>query len=210
MRKEEIIKGIEKHKIIAIIRSDSEKNVAETAGAIIRGGVPVVEIALNTPGAPGVIEKIRREYPQALIGAGTVITPADVDAACDAGALFMFSPVFNPVMVERCRQKGVVSIPGIYTPTEAYTAMQAGADFIKLFPANLGGPGYVKTLLAPLPECRIIAVGGVNAENMASYLQAGALAVGSSSMLFSKEELKEGRFDRIEENVKTLLSVINP
>lgn len=203
MNKETVTQAIEEHKIIAIIRSDSEKHVAETAGAIIRGGLPLVEIALNTPGALNVIRKLRSDYPQAVIGAGTVKTPQDVDAAVDAGALFMFSPVFNPAMVERCIEKKVCAIPGVFTPTEAFSAVQAGADFIKLFPANLAGPDYVRTLLAPQPECKIIAVGGVNRENMKDYLKAGALAVGSSSMLFSKEELKEGLFDRIEERVRT-------
>jgi len=205
----EIIKAIEHYKAIAILRWDCITPVERAAAAIISGGLPLLEISFTTPQACTAIEHLRKKHPRAIIGAGTVNTIEEVKQAQQAGAQFMFSPIFNESMVRYCTEQKIVCIPGVFTPTEVYQATRAGADFVKLFPANIGGPGYVKTLMAPLPQSRIIAVGGVNAENLQPYLDAGALAVGVAGSLFSKEDLAEERVDKIRRQTEDFMLLLN-
>ncbi|MBN2735946.1 MAG: bifunctional 4-hydroxy-2-oxoglutarate aldolase/2-dehydro-3-deoxy-phosphogluconate aldolase [Spirochaetales bacterium] len=209
MKDREIIQFIEKTKAIAILRSSSADHVKETAQAIIRGGLPLVEVSITTPGALDVIYALRLENPDAVIGAGTVNTVEDVRCVLEAGAMFVFSPVYNPEMINYCVQHNIVCIPGVFTPSEVFAATQQGAHFVKLFPASIGGPDYVKAIMAPLPKSRIIAVGGVTLDNLHAFYSAGALAVGIASCLFSKDDILAGNFTRISDNTKKFVAIVN-
>ncbi len=166
------IERIREEKIVAVLRHvlDVDAAVARLAAA----GISLIEITLDSDGA---FEAIRRT-PGAL--AGTVRTPEQVEAAVAAGAVAVVSPTFVPAVLERARDLGVPAIPGALTPTEVETAWRAGAAMVKLFPASLGGPRYVRDLLAPLADVPLIVTGGVDASNVRAFLDAGAMAVGTS------------------------------
>lgn len=163
---------IREERIVAVLRrvDELDASVARLAAA----GIRLIEITLDSDGA---LEAIRR-HPGAL--AGTVRTAAQVDAAVEAGAVAVVSPVFVPAVIERARELGVPAIPGALTPTEVEAAWRAGAALVKLFPAALGGPRYVRDLLAPLSDVPLIVTGGVDASNARAFLDAGAVAVGTS------------------------------
>lgn len=174
--------------IVAIIRANSPDLALPAAKALLAGGVNAIEVTLTTPGACEAIAAMSRELGAgALIGVGTVLTPADANEAMDAGAAYVISPVCRTELIAASHARGCPVMLGCYTPTEAQTAHEAGADFIKLFPADTLGPAYIKALLAPLPHLRIVPTGGVNHETLASFMQAGCAAVGAGSCLVSKD-----------------------
>jgi len=170
---------------IAILRSRSPaEHTLRAARAIARAGVRHVEITLTSPGAVEVIAALARDT-QAFIGAGTVTTPEMLDTVVDAGARFIVTPVVTLPVVARARARGVPIICGGSTPTELWTAQQAGADLCKVYPArNLGGPDYIRTILGPLDGMKLVPTGGVQVEDVADYLRAGAFAVGVGDTAF--------------------------
>lgn len=191
------------YKVVAIIRSKST-GLAEVADAIITGGIYAVEISLNSPGALSEINqlsKIYRNHPDVVIGAGTVTGIKNAGAAIEAGASFIISPVLEEEVIEICNQKEVVAIPGVVTPTEMYRAVQSGADMVKLFPASVFGPEYIKAVKAPMPYVKVMAVGGINQKNTIDYLQAGCDAVGIGSALIKDEDIIGKRYDAIASKV---------
>lgn len=169
--------------LIAIIRLQSERGLAESVRALAEGGFRAIEITMNTPGAIHAIAEARAALGEGYaIGAGTVLTTAEVRRAANAGAQFIVSPDTQANVIRAAGDAGLVSIPGALTPTEVAAARRHGADLIKLFPASLFGPSYLKELLAPLNWLRLVPTGGVRIDNIAAYLDSGAaaLAVGSS------------------------------
>ena len=177
--------------IIAIVRTNAETDLLRVSEALAEGGVRAMEITLPTPGALDAIKLIREKLSTALrIGAGTVLDAADARAAYEAGAEFIVTPTLQPDTVAFCREYGLPIACGCFTPTEALAAHRAGADFIKLFPADTLGPAYVRALLAPLPFLKIMPTGGVSRDNLASWLQAGAVGVGLGSGLVPKDALR--------------------
>jgi 2-dehydro-3-deoxyphosphogluconate aldolase/(4S)-4-hydroxy-2-oxoglutarate aldolase len=171
---------IRAERVVAILRrvSEPERVVDELAA----GGISVVEVTLDSDRALETIERLRGSNELTVL-AGTVRTPADAEAAASAGAQACVAPALVPEMLERCRELGVPAIPGALTPTEIETAVRLGASLVKLFPARLLGPGYVRDVLAPLTDAPLIVTGGVDASNARSFLDAGALAVGVGSAL---------------------------
>jgi 2-dehydro-3-deoxyphosphogluconate aldolase/(4S)-4-hydroxy-2-oxoglutarate aldolase len=170
-----VIDRIREERVVAVLRRvpDVDAAIAQLRGA----GIALVEITLDSDGA---LDAIRR-HSGCL--AGTVRTPADVDAAVDAGAVAVVSPTFVPAVVARAHELGVPAIPGALPPSEVEAAWQAGAALVKLFPASLGGARYVNDLLAPLADVPLIVTGGVGADNARAFLDAGAVAVGVGSSL---------------------------
>jgi len=151
--------------------------------AVIEGGVDVVEVPLGVPGALDAISSLVDAFPSALIGAGTVMTAADAERALDAGARFLLSPVLRPEVIEAAHAAGAAAVPGAFTPTEIDACMRAGADLVKLFPADRLTPADLRVLLAALPDARLIPTGGITAANAAEWLAAGAVAVGVGGAL---------------------------
>jgi 2-dehydro-3-deoxyphosphogluconate aldolase/(4S)-4-hydroxy-2-oxoglutarate aldolase len=171
--------------VMAVIRAASADAALEMSHALVRGGITGIEITFSTPGAAGAIERARRVLPNALVGAGTVLTLADLEAACSAGASFLVSPHFDDTLVARAREKNVPFLAGALTPTEVVRAFDAGAACVKLFPGSAVGPGYVKALRGPLPHIPLMPTGGVDEKNLGEWFAAGVIAVGMGGALAS-------------------------
>jgi 2-dehydro-3-deoxyphosphogluconate aldolase/(4S)-4-hydroxy-2-oxoglutarate aldolase len=198
MKKHEKLDLIRKTGVIAIMRANSSEQLITAADAIKAGGVTVIEVTMTTPGALGVIETAKARYGEdVLFGAGSVLDPETARAAILAGADFVVAPTLNLDMVALCNRYSIPVMPGCYTPTEALTAWEAGADMIKLFPASFGGASLVKAILAPLPQLEIVPVGGVNLDTAADFIQNGAAALGVGSSLINQKILQTGDLDEL-------------
>ncbi|HST39746.1 MAG TPA: bifunctional 4-hydroxy-2-oxoglutarate aldolase/2-dehydro-3-deoxy-phosphogluconate aldolase [Conexibacter sp.] len=174
---------IAQRKVVAIVRAQ-EAAVAESVGdAVIEAGLDVLEVPLTTPDALGAIERLTRRHPQALIGAGTVLDATSARLAILAGARFLVSPSLHADVLATGHRYGAAVLPGVQTPTEVVQALEAGADLIKLFPADEHTPGYVKAIRAALPQAPIVPTGGVDATNARAWLDAGAVALGVGGTL---------------------------
>ncbi|MGQ9599861.1 MAG: bifunctional 4-hydroxy-2-oxoglutarate aldolase/2-dehydro-3-deoxy-phosphogluconate aldolase [Anaerolineae bacterium] len=193
MDKTEKLNLIRETGIIAVMRAKSSDQLIAAADAIQEGGVRVIEVTMTTPGALDVIAEATRRYGQdVLFGAGTVLDPETARAAILAGAGFIVAPTLNLNVLALCQRYSVPVIPGCFTPTEMLTAWEAGADMIKLFPAEIGGPDLVKAILAPLPQLEIVPVGGVTLETAAEFIRKGAVALGVGSNLINQRLLDSG------------------
>ena len=190
MHKNTIIRRLLDPGIIAIIRADSSDQLIEAAEALYAGGVTAMEVTMTTPNALQVISDVSARFGnQILMGVGSVLDTETCRAAILAGAEFVVTPVTKPDVIRLANRYGKPIAAGAFTPTEALTAHESGADFIKLFPAELGGPEYIKTLLAPLPMLQIIPTGGVTPQTAPDFLRAGSVALGAGSALVSREIL---------------------
>lgn len=169
--------------IVAVIRAASVDAALACTRALVRGGVTGIEITFSTPGAADAIAQARRELPDALIGAGTVLDQASLAAACDAGAAFLVSPHTDETLLDAARERDVPFLPGALTPTEVVRAHRAGAACVKLFPGSAVGPGYVKALRGPLPHIPLMPTGGVDEKNLGEWFAAGVVAVGMGGSL---------------------------
>lgn len=195
--------------VIAVLRAFSPDGLVEATEAIISGGVTVVEFALNTPEAFFLIKTSRARFgSQALIGAGTVLTKVDAQESVDAGAQFIITPVLNLEVVEFAHEQSIPVILGAYSPTEIRMASEWGADLIKLFPASVGGPGYVKAIRGPFPEVQLVPTGGVSVENAGEYIQAGAAAVAVGGKLVSRDWIAAKKFTELSETAHQLSQAV--
>ncbi|HEX5146553.1 MAG TPA: bifunctional 4-hydroxy-2-oxoglutarate aldolase/2-dehydro-3-deoxy-phosphogluconate aldolase [Conexibacter sp.] len=167
-------------RVVGILRCAEPLRVG---AAVVEGGVDVVEVPLGVPGALDAISSLSASFPQALVGAGTVTSADDAERALDAGARFLLSPVLRPEVVDAAHAAGAAAVPGAFTPTEIDACMRAGADLVKLFPADRLTPADLRTLLAALPDAELVPTGGVDASNAAQWLAAGAVAVGVGGAL---------------------------
>lgn len=170
-------------RVVPIIRTASPQWATQVAEVLAESGLGVIEVTFTVPDAAGVIRGLRARFPTALIGAGTVTTGDLARAAIDAGAQFLLSPSLSPGMVEVARGGRVLAVPGAFTPTEVVQALEGGAELIKIFPAEIGGPRHIRALLAPLPRARLLPTGGVTPQNAGEWFRAGAAAVGIGSAL---------------------------
>lgn len=210
---ENTIKQIRAHKIIAILRGLNVQQAVSTAQALHDGGITLVEVTFDQShpesfaSTSKAISAIREAMgDRMLVGAGTVTTPKLVDMAFQAGATYIISPDTDGEVITRTKVLGMASIPGAYTATEVKQAYRAGADFVKLFPATT--PEYLKALCAPLSHIPFLAVGGVNSQNAADFLKAGAVGVGLGSCLVNKKWVQDGEYNKITEEAKLLLKNI--
>lgn len=190
MTKPEIIARLLHPGVIAIIRADNSSQLIEATRALLDGGITSVEITMTTPDALQVIQDVSQKFgDKLLVGVGTVMDETTARQALEAGANFFVTPVFRPKVIEFCRQAEKPVMSGSYTPSEAFTAFEAGSDFIKIFPAEGLGPQYMKAILAPLPQLKIIPTGGVDVETCGEFIKAGCTAVAAGSSLVSKSIL---------------------
>lgn len=209
MHRDEQIKVIEESGIIAIVRFDRSEQLIQVARAIKAGGVDIIEFTMTTPNALGIIEESTREFgDEVLLGAGTVLDAETARAAILAGAEFIVAPTLDSEVIEVCRRYSKVVIPGAFTPTEILTAWQSGADFVKVFPASFGGPGYLKAIRGPLPQVKLMPVGGVSLENTADFIKAGAAAVAVGGNLVKKRAIAEGNFAELTETARQFVAAI--
>ncbi|OLO42475.1 2-dehydro-3-deoxyphosphogluconate aldolase [Alkalihalophilus pseudofirmus] len=183
---------IKENGVVAIIRGADPKNILQIANALQEGGVKTLEITVETPKVMSLIEAVRNDFPELIVGAGTVLDPETARAAILSGSQFIFSPTVNEETIRLTKRYGVISIPGALTPTEILTAYENGADMIKVFPANIFGPGYLRDVHGPLPHIPLMPTGGVDLHNVADYIQKGAVAVGlGSALVNTKKEIND-------------------
>lgn len=182
--------------LVGIIRNVSPEDVKRILPIYREAGLTTVEITMNTPGATDMIRyALENEHYGLNIGAGTVCTKDDLDAALDAGAQFIVTPVLSKKVVKSCVKKGVPVFPGAYTPTEIFNAWSLGASMVKIYPATALGPGYIKDLKAPMNQLKLLPTGGVSLENMEAFLKAGADGLGIGGQLFDKKLIQDKDWD---------------
>jgi 2-dehydro-3-deoxyphosphogluconate aldolase/(4S)-4-hydroxy-2-oxoglutarate aldolase len=198
MNKTEKLNLIHQTGVIAIMRAQSPDQLTAAADAIKKGGVRVIEVTMTTPGALNVIAEAARRYgEEVLFGAGTVLDPETARSAILAGAGFVVAPALSLEVIALCNRYGIPVMPGCFTPTEMLAAWEAGADMIKLFPAEVGGPELIKALLAPLPQLQIVPVGGVDLNTAAAFIRNGAVALGVGGSLINQKLLDTGDMDEL-------------
>ena len=196
--KSEIISQLLNPGIIAVVRAKSADQVLPLTEALLAGGVIAVEITMTTPNAIAAIREASQKFgTRALIGVGTVLDTTTCRDAIEAGAQFVVSPITRPEIAQAARAADRPVMLGAYTPTEAQLAYEAGADFIKIFPADGLGPNYIKSLRAPLPHLRIVPTGGVDLYNVADFLKAGCAALGVGSSLVSAKILSDANWPEL-------------
>lgn len=198
-------------KIIAIIRADSGgDDLVRVVEAIAEGGVHCVEVTMTTPGALQCIEAASKKLSgaDALLGAGTILDAETCRLAILAGAEYIVTPVLAPPVIEMARRYGKPVMCGAYTPTEILSAWETGTDFVKIFPANVGGPDYIKAVRGPLPQVPMVPTGGVELHNVGDFLKAGSVALGVGGNLVSKKLLAARDFAGLTENAKTFAAAV--
>jgi 2-dehydro-3-deoxyphosphogluconate aldolase/(4S)-4-hydroxy-2-oxoglutarate aldolase len=195
--------------IIPAIRVSSTEDALFAAESVASGGIPIVELTMTVPGAIEVIAHLARSAPQVIVGAGTVWDTETARRCLDAGAQFLTSTGVDLQTVEFAHQQNIVIFPGALTPTEVMMAWKAGVDFVKIFPcAQLGGAAYIKTLKSPFPQVPLIASGGVNQQNVADFILAGATAVGVGAHLIPKKAIELRQTHRIHELAVRLVNTV--
>ena len=198
MRREDRLALLSETGVLAIMRATSSDQLLAAADAIRAGGVHAIEVTMTTPGALDVMRQAVARYgSDMLFGAGTVLDPETARAAILAGAQFVVSPSLNVNTIALCHRYAVPVMPGAYTPTEILAAWEAGADIVKVFPASIGGPEYIKALKAPLPQVRLMPVGGVDLDTTAAFIRAGSDVVAVGGALVDQKLLDAQDFDTI-------------
>jgi 2-dehydro-3-deoxyphosphogluconate aldolase/(4S)-4-hydroxy-2-oxoglutarate aldolase len=201
---EQALAVIAETKVISIIRGVEEEHAPFVIDALAKGGIRCLEITMNTPGALDMIEQASQN-PKLLVGAGTVLDVASARESIRRGARFVLSPSLDVKVITYCLDHGVLPVPGVFTPTEMYTAHKAGSPLIKIFPAGSVGPQYIKDQLGPFKGMRLLPVGGVSVENTAAFIQAGAFAVGVGSYLANPDLAKKKAWESITSRAKLFL-----
>ncbi len=194
----DVIERIASIGLVPVVEISDPGTAAPLGRALLAGGLPCAEITFRTRAAAEAIEILRRECPDLLTGAGTILTSEQVDAAAAAGAAFLVAPGFNPATLERARATGLPMIPGVCTPTEIEQALSQGVDVLKFFPAEAaGGVAFLKAVSAPYKNVRFVPTGGVGMSNLASYLLLPQVLACGGSWMVSKELLMKGDFEMI-------------
>jgi 2-dehydro-3-deoxyphosphogluconate aldolase/(4S)-4-hydroxy-2-oxoglutarate aldolase len=195
--------------VIAVIRADSGEQLVNVCWSLSKGGVRACEITMTTPGALEAIAAASRALgDDALIGAGSVLDAATARAAILAGARFIFSPILSVEVIEMAHRYDCVAVPGALTPTEILTAWSAGADVVKVFPANHFGPQYLKDIHGPMPQVKLTPTGGVDLTTAADWIKAGAVAIGVGSSLVKKDLISGGKWDELSTLAKQYVDVV--
>ena len=207
---QEVLKRIRDVGIVPVVRATSADEALAAVEAIRAGGIDILEITLTVPGAVQIIADLtRRIGKDALIGAGTVLDAESAQACIDAGARFIVSPSLDIPTIELCQRLGVAVFPGALTPTEIVTAWKAGANAVKIFPANaLGGASYLKSIKAPLPQIELIPTGGVSLKTVADFINAGAFALGVGADLVDLAALRRGEAETITEKARQYVGAV--
>lgn len=215
LNREEIIKDVEKNKIIVILRGLTEEQLVNTVDAMEKGGIKLVEVTFDQSKkvsdevTASNIRLLKEKFAgRVRIGAGTVMTKKQVKMACKAGAEFIISPDCNKGVIRKTKRLKMVSMPGVFTPTEASNAYHYGADFVKLFPNSEVNVSYLKALITPLSHIKFLAVGGVNANNLKEYLDAGAKGVGVATAIADKKLIAVSDYEEITRRAKTFTDLL--
>ncbi len=198
----DVLTAIHQAGVIAVLRAPTSEAAVAAAEALIAGGVTAIEVTYSTPGAAPAIARIAQDFPEAIVGAGTLRRRPQVTEAAAAGARFLVSPGTVPDLVQAMLDTGVTTFSGALTPSEVMNAADLDVDAVKVFPGSLVGPGYLRALRGPFPELRLIPTGGVSADNVGDWLDAGAFAVGAGSELCSTADMTAGDWSGITAKAK--------
>ncbi len=209
MSKESQLRHVLDCGIVAVVRSPDSQQLVEVARALADGGVSVVEITMTVPGALDVLRQVRTAMgDRVLLGAGTVLDPETARAVLLAGAEYIVAPTVSLDVIRLCRRYDKLVMPGALTPTEILTAWEAGADIVKVFPADVVGPAFFKAMKGPLPQVRLMPTGGVDLKTAADFLRAGACALGIGGQLVEPKAVAERNFDRIRELARQYAAIV--
>lgn len=192
---------------IAVVRLPEGTNALRAVEAILAGGVRAIELTMTTPGALGTLAELRHAFgDDVLAGMGSLLDAEGTRRAIDAGARYVVSPVFRPAVIEEAHRLGVAAMPAGFTPTEILAAHEAGADIVKVTPAEVLGPAFIKGVLAPIPFLRLMPTGGVTPDNVGEWLRAGAVAVGVGSALVDPKLVAAGDFAALTERARRMVA----
>ena len=195
--------------VIAVLRGVDADRLHPTARAFADGGVAGLEVTADDPGTAEKITALKNELGQgAIVGAGTVLDAATASAVIDAGAEFVVSPHTDPEVVRTCNRRGVLSMCGVMTPTEAVTALEAGADVLKVFPASTVGPDHLSAIAGPLGPVDLVPTGGVSRSNVEAFVDAGAMAVGVGGALVDREAIAAGAYEELESEAAAFVAAV--
>ena len=200
---------VESSGVVAIVRLDDLSRAVPLTEALLRGGVTAVEFTFTNRLAARVIESVRDAVGEATaVGAGTVLDPETARTAILAGAQFVVTPTLNTSVIELCRRYAVPTVIGAFSPTEMLTAWEAGATYVKVFPASVGGPGYLKDVRGPLPQLKLIPTGGVSVDNAGDFIRAGAVAIAVGSNLVDAKSVANEDWSVLEERARALIAAV--
>ena len=205
----DIVQQIVQNGAVAVIRMNNPAKLIKVAEAINKGGINGIEITMTVPNAIKIIEEAVRTVGDHMnIGVGSVLNAGTAQEAIDAGANYVVSPIFKKEIIETAHRNNVPAMPGAFTPTEILTAFEAGADIVKVFPADVVGMAFFRGILAPMPHLKLMPTGGVTLTNAGEWLKAGACAVGVGSALLDKRAIEEEDYNKLTENARILMSSI--
>jgi 2-dehydro-3-deoxyphosphogluconate aldolase/(4S)-4-hydroxy-2-oxoglutarate aldolase len=209
MSRDTTLKRILDGGIVAVVRAESGESLLKVVQALADGGVTAAEITFTVPDAIDVIRQVRKEIGDAVVlGAGTVLDAETARVALLAGAEYIVAPTLNLEVIRLCRRYDKAVMPGVFTPTEVLTAWEAGADIVKIFPADVGGPAYLKALRAPLPQVQMMPTGGVDLNTAESFLKAGACCLGVGGSLVEAKAVAAGDFARIGDLARQYAAIV--
>ena len=209
MSKESQLRQVLDCGIVAVVRSQDSQQLVDVVRALAEGGVTVAEITMTVPGALDVIRQARQALgDQVLLGAGTILDPETARAALLAGAEYIVAPTVNLDVIRLCQRYNKLVMPGAFTPTEILAAWEAGADIVKVFPADVVGPAFFKALRGPLPQIRLMPTGGVDLTTAAAFLKAGACCLGVGGQLVEPEAVVKRDFARIRDLAKQYVTIV--
>jgi len=195
--------------IVAVVRTAESQQLVEVARALADGGVTVVEITMTVPGALEIIRQVRQTLgDRILLGAGTVLDAETARAVLLAGAEYIVAPTVNLEVIRLCQRYDKLVMPGAFTPTEILGAWEAGADIVKVFPAEVVGPAYFKAVRGPLPQVRLMPTGGVDLGTAAAFLKAGACCLGIGGQLVEPRAVAERNFERIRDLARQYVAIV--
>jgi 2-dehydro-3-deoxyphosphogluconate aldolase/(4S)-4-hydroxy-2-oxoglutarate aldolase len=195
--------------IVAVVRAPDSQQLVEVVKALADGGITVAEITMTVPGALDVVREARKVLgDRVMLGAGTILDPETARAAFLAGAEYIVAPTLNLDVIRMCRRYDKLVMPGAFTPTEILTAWEAGADIVKVFPADVVGPTFFKAIRGPLPQVRVMPTGGVDLKTASAFLQAGACCLGVGGQLVDPEAIKQKNFDKIRDLARQYVDIV--
>jgi 2-dehydro-3-deoxyphosphogluconate aldolase / (4S)-4-hydroxy-2-oxoglutarate aldolase len=209
MSKEQQLRQVLDCGIVAVVRSRDSLQLVEVAKALVEGGVGVIEITMSVPDALDVLRQVRKALgDRILLGAGTILDTETARAAMLAGAEFLVAPTLNLDVIRLCQRYDKLVMPGAFTPTEILTAWEAGADVVKVFPADVVGPAFFRAVRAPLPQVKLMPTGGVDLTTAADFLKAGACCLGVGGQLVEPKAVAERNFDRIRDLARQYVAIV--
>jgi len=209
MSKEHDLKRVLNCGIVAVVRSPDGHQLVDVAKALADGGVDVVEITMTVPNALDAVRQVQQALgDRLLLGAGTILDAETARAALLAGAEYLVAPTLNLDVIRLCRRYDKLVMPGAFTPTEILTAWEAGADIVKVFPADVVGPEFFKAVRAPLPQIKLMPTGGVDLKTAGDFLKAGACCLGVGSQLVEPKAVAERNFDRIRDLARQYVAIV--